>query len=419
MTEVAPQEWTLQRVLDAEAIDVLFQPVVELATGRIVGYEAVSRGPVGSAFESADALLAAARAAGVVTELDWTCRALAIRAIRAADADPRLTWFLNVEPAGLTAPCPPHLLPDLQWAQHRLKVVFEIVERELESHVAALIYGAELARESGWAIALDDVGARRASVALLPLLEPDIVKLDGPLIRSEPTAESAAITAAVRRYAEVHGACILAEGIETEEHEQVALTYGAVLGQGWRYGRPAPLVLPTADQVAEIPRGIEPTPTSSVSPFETVSAGHSTGVAPKRLILHISRHLEAECARLTESAIVLVCFEHLRHLTAEKIALYDRLAEQNTLTVVAAAGLPARVTDREQSRFTLIGVAPTSPMAGEWAVIILNTEHSAAFVGRDCGDSGADLERRFEFVYTYDRTRVVAAARAFLRQQLH
>jgi DICT domain-containing protein len=51
-------------------------------------------------------------------------------------------------------------------------------------------------------------------------------------------------------------------------------------------------------------------------------------------------------------------------------------------------------------------------------VIVLNTEHAAAFVAKDVGDLGPDEERRFDFVYTYDRSRVITAARAFLRQEL-
>ena len=416
MTEL--QLWTLRRVLDEQAIDVVFQPVVDLRTGQVAGYEALSRGPVGSELESAEALLDAARAADLVSELDWLCRILAIRKIRAADFDPRLTWFLNVEPGGLKESCPPKFLDDFDWARRNLRIVFEIVERALEAHVAGLIYAAELAREEGWGIALDDVGARRASVALLPLLEPDVIKLDGPLIRASPNPETAAITAAVRRYAETHGSCILAEGIETEEHERVALAYGARFGQGWRYGKPGPLPADGPGEVADIPRIARPAPTPGVTPFIALSEGRQVERGPKRLLLHISAHLEAESAKLTESAILLACFQDVSYLTEARLADYERLAEQNTFTVVAAANLPARITDREQSRFTLAGLTADSPMRSEWVVIVLNTEHAAAFVAKDIGDLASDGERRFDFVYTYDRSRVITAARVFLRQEL-
>src|SRR4029450_13527262 len=81
----------IQDVLDARAVTPVFQPLVEIATGKVLGYEALSRGPAGSPWESPAALFAAARAAGREHELDWICRAQAYRAGLAAGRDPRLT----------------------------------------------------------------------------------------------------------------------------------------------------------------------------------------------------------------------------------------------------------------------------------------------------------------------------------------
>ncbi len=61
----------LDRILGDRAVRAVYQPIVDLATGRPVAYEALARGPVGSALEAPDRLLAAARAAGRLVELDW------------------------------------------------------------------------------------------------------------------------------------------------------------------------------------------------------------------------------------------------------------------------------------------------------------------------------------------------------------
>src|SRR5205085_1452138 len=95
-------------------------------------------------------------------------------------------------------------------------------------------------RAAGWRIALDDVGADDMSLAFMPLLRPDIVKLDLSLVQQRPGPAVAGIMNAVNAYAERTGALVLAEGIENEQHLDIAKALGARLGQGYLFGRPAP-----------------------------------------------------------------------------------------------------------------------------------------------------------------------------------
>ena len=101
------------------------------------------------------------------------------------------------------------------------------------------------------------------SLAFLPLLAPDVVKLDLRLVQERPGPAIAEIMNAVNADAERTGAVVLAEGIETEEHLVMARALGATLGQGWLFGRPGPgaapgrsrgeLVLPGASGSARSP----------------------------------------------------------------------------------------------------------------------------------------------------------------------
>ena len=95
-------------------------------------------------------------------------------------------------------------------------------------------------RRAGWKVALDDVGADSASLALMPFLRPEVVKLDLRLVQQRPDADVAGIVAAVNAYAQRSGALVLAEGIEHDQHLQIARSLGATLGQGWLFGRPGP-----------------------------------------------------------------------------------------------------------------------------------------------------------------------------------
>ena len=69
-----------------------------------------------------------------------------------------------------------------------LRPVVEITERALAARPAELVHAVSELRERGIGMALDDVGADQRSLAFMPLLRPDVIKLDLQLIQSPPTA---------------------------------------------------------------------------------------------------------------------------------------------------------------------------------------------------------------------------------------
>jgi EAL domain-containing protein (putative c-di-GMP-specific phosphodiesterase class I) len=229
----------IPRLIAERAVFPVYQPIIDLATGTVVAVEALTRGPAGSLVESPDALFAAAARAGLLEPLDMICFE---RALEVAGDDPGLVpplVFANVEPAGLGTPPTSDLLDVVR--SERFRVVAELTERALPAHPAGVLSMATLASQDGNAIALDDVGANPLSLAFMPLVEPDAVKLDMHLLRdpyAHVTVETAAI---VSGYAERTGAVVIAEGVETDEDLTTARALGAQWGQGWLFGRPGPL----------------------------------------------------------------------------------------------------------------------------------------------------------------------------------
>ncbi|WP_375504730.1 EAL domain-containing protein [uncultured Jatrophihabitans sp.] len=389
----------------------VFQPIVHLASGSIAGFEALSRGPAGTQYESPLALIQAAEKAGRLGELDWLCRSRAMHAAAEAQLPETLSWLINVEPAGLAMDCPPHLLVMQERARLDLRVILEIVERDVQGNVLDLIRATDDARFGSWGVALDDVGVQEASLALLPFLRPDVVKLDMSLIQGAPHEATASITAAVRAYAEQRGAVILAEGVETHAHEQLAKVFGATYGQGYYYGRPGPLPVSVAVPAAPIPLRQYVAPLDGRTPFEVLSTTIEPQRAEKQNLIHISAHLENRAAHGTEASVLLAGFQDQAFFTEAKQARYRQLSASNALTVVLADGL----TRKDEPAYYIRALPPGTALGKEWVVIVLSPHFAGALVARDCGDTGSSAQRRFDFIYTHDRDAVINAARSFIQ----
>ena len=405
-----PAHVGIDHVINNRLVRTLFQPLVHLSSATVVGFEALSRGPEGTDLEAPTALLEAARGAGRLGELDWVCRANALQVALDSRLHPSLSWFINVEPAGLASPCPEDLEAVQAQARTALRVVLELSERDINGYVTHLLTAADQARQSTWGVSLDDVGTETMSLALLPLLHPDVVKLDMRLLARQSAKSTASITAAVRAYAERRGAVILAEGIETTEQAQLAVVFGATYGQGYLYGRPAPLPASVPVPREAIPlRQVSP-PTSALTPFELVSAECGTQRARKEHLLHISEHLEQQGQHAVMASVLLSCFQRATFFTSARRAQYTGHAAVNAYTVAVGQGFPAHLTPR----YRLAPLDAGNRLAQEWIVILLSPHYAAALVARDCGDTGPDRDRRFDFAYTHDRHLVILAAHSFL-----
>ena len=387
----------------------VYQPIVELQSGQVVGYEALARGPEGSDLESPAALFAAAREHDRVVELDWACRVAALRgALRSGLRAPGML-FVNAEPEALSVPSDPAAVEYVREASKRVPLCIEVTERALTLHPAELLATVERIRASGIAIALDDVGADRRSLALLPLLRPDIVKLDMALIHNHPSRESGEVMNGVCAYAEQTGATIIAEGIEHEGHLLAAQSLGATLAQGWHFGRPA--ALPEKLDLASPTRRLRVAPHSLArSPVELVHTQRSLTVGRKDVLLSVSRALEAQALELGDHAIVVSAFQDSHHFTPATLALYERLGSRVAFAAVLGAGMSSEPAPGVRGG----RLAPDDVLRGEWDIAVLGPHYAGALVARDLGDRGPDRDRRFEFVLTFERELVIDVAASLI-----
>jgi EAL domain-containing protein (putative c-di-GMP-specific phosphodiesterase class I) len=239
-----PYREAVRSILEGDRLRMVFQPIVEAWAGRVVGYEALCRGPQGDILETADVFLDAVHRSGLEQETQVALIELARR--RAREVFPRddLVLFLN---SFSDEHWPPVEELDGRlgsegwpWAQ----VVLEITEKapihNAESFLAILEWG----RAARVRFALDDVGAGYSGLSSYALLRPEYTKIDIGLVRGCDTdAVRRAIIAAVVSLAHRTSSVVVAEGVETDAELETVRWLGVDLAQGYLIAPPSEVPL--------------------------------------------------------------------------------------------------------------------------------------------------------------------------------
>ncbi|MGR9072937.1 MAG: EAL domain-containing protein [Gammaproteobacteria bacterium] len=229
----------LGALIDDGGLQCVFQPVVSLAAEKVVGYEALTRGPDGTPFQSADVLFTAARRGGLTRKIEMACLEMALKWL--PDIPSQFWISVNLGPDLLTSEEfrrhieHPDILPLLP------RVVFELTEHlPLESAVR-LRDALEGLKEKGLRLSLDDTGCGFFDLTTVRELRPEIVKLCITVIsrigRSDGVEREMYKT--IQSISRM-GGITLGEGVEREEQAQVLKRCGAALAQGNLYGIPLP-----------------------------------------------------------------------------------------------------------------------------------------------------------------------------------
>jgi EAL domain-containing protein (putative c-di-GMP-specific phosphodiesterase class I) len=394
-------------IVDSRLVGAAFQPITELTTGDIVGFEALARPPNPSTFPDVASLFEEAYRRGRVGELDWVCRAAVFRAVLDHHVPPELPIFVNVEPAALNAPCPADIIGPFAAATHQGRFVVEVTERAHADDPAELLAAVDRTRDVAIGVALDDVGARPASLALMPLIAPDVIKLDLSLVQNQPTPEIARIVSVIRSEAERTGAVIVAEGIESAHHVTVAESMGATLGQGWLFGMPGELPADLTTPRHALTPFSAPSHTAD-TPFDEARRRRTPRASNRRLLAAASEHLEHEFLASTGKAVLLASFQHQRNLTPTIRRRYERLAQHTVLTAALGQDMPSAPGPGIRG----VDLDPEDPLCREWTVVVLGHQLAGALIARQTTDASDE----FDAIITHDRDLVIAAARSLCRR---
>jgi diguanylate cyclase (GGDEF)-like protein len=229
----------IMRVLEGGALTTVFQPIVNLLDGSVLGYEALARPDGFAAMDSVEEVFEAARTSGHIRDLDWVCRQ---RAVEDAKQHPAgATLFLNISASSLINPNHgvDQLLDLLRAAKRAPKtVVLDITEHERIRDYETLSHILSGYRAEGIRFALDDVGEGHATLELLAASSSEYLKLGRSVTMTSSRVGSRAVMDATLTFARVSGAVVIAEGVENEFVADLMKAAGIHLGQGFGLGKP-------------------------------------------------------------------------------------------------------------------------------------------------------------------------------------
>ncbi|MDN2700600.1 GGDEF domain-containing protein [Janthinobacterium sp. SUN176] len=230
----------LHEIIAGRKLSALFQPIIHMHSGDIIGYEGLIRGPSDSPLHAPMNLFKVARAHDLTLEVEHLCRQVVLERFAELQLPGKL--FLNVSPECLLLRNARHG-ETLEYIEHiginPDRVIIELTENQPT-------YDYELMREAvlhyrnmGFQIAIDDLGEGFSSLRLWSELRPEYVKIDMHFIQginNDPVKLQ--FVRSIQEIAEKSGTLVIAEGIEAQTELLVLRDLGVAFGQGYHLGRP-------------------------------------------------------------------------------------------------------------------------------------------------------------------------------------
>ncbi len=316
----------LRRALENNEIVPYFQPLVELRTGLLSGFEALARWqhPQRGLIQPNE-FIPLAEKSGLHGLL--TGKLLSAVFAAAKDIPHHLTLSVNISLTQLTdLSLPKHICFAAEHANFPLqRLILEITESALVGNTEHAARIATELKEQGSRLALDDFGTGYSSLRHLQLLPFDELKIDASFVRSMThTRESRKIAAAIVGLGNSLNLTTVAEGVESQIIADMLLWLGCDIGQGWLYGRPVP-----PEQLSEALAerlNSSPAPISSRSVTESSLPLGFEALPTQRL---------AQLNAIYDGVPVGLCFldRNLRYVSVNK-----RLAEIHNLPVASHLG---------------------------------------------------------------------------------
>jgi len=240
-------------ILKSKKLNTLYQPVISLRDASILGYEALTRGPVGSLLYSPLKLFEYGEKYNKLWDLEYLCRKTIIKNSKIIDDKYKL--FLNVSP---------EIIHDDRFTQGFTKkylmenkicperIVFEITENTAIKNMSEFKNTIENYRMQNYEIAIDDAGAGYSGLNLISDINPNYIKLDMKLIRDiDKDFIKQSLIKSMVEYATLTNTNLIAEGIETKNELIKLIELGIKYGQGFYIQKPSSCLSEIKDYIKD------------------------------------------------------------------------------------------------------------------------------------------------------------------------
>ncbi len=228
----------LKNIIDQRAITTVFQPIISLKDGDVLGHEALSRITYESGVKNIERLFTLANQMNCLWELEQLCRTRAFEAAFRFMIPPySKKLFINVNPNVLHDESFQKGLTKEYLNQYNISssnIIFEITEKNIIKDLDGFIATVDHYKSQDYKIAIDDAGAGYSGLNLISDINPNFIKLDMKLTRDihNDNLKSALVKGMVE-LSKISNISIIAEGIETEEELQTLINLGVQYGQGF------------------------------------------------------------------------------------------------------------------------------------------------------------------------------------------
>lgn len=228
----------VRKIIEAGAIRTVFQPIISLKDGQLLGHEALSRMTTESSIKDIDALFTLASQHHCLWDLEQLCRTRALEAAFRFMIPPyNKKLFINVNPNVLYDQSFQSGFTKEYVDQYQISpsnIIFEITERNMIRDLDGFIAAVAHYRNQDYKIAIDDTGSGYSGLNLITDINPNYIKLDMKLIRHiHRDRIKIALVKGMVDLADETNMAIIAEGIETEEELEALINLRVHYGQGY------------------------------------------------------------------------------------------------------------------------------------------------------------------------------------------
>jgi len=255
------EELLLDSIIENKSIKTVFQPIISLRDGSILGHEALSRLTIDSQIKNTNDLFILAESSNRLWNLELVCRTIALETGYQSIALPSSKkMFLNVNPS---------VMQDHKFQEGFTKefikklnvpatnIIFEITERNVINDIEGFKNVIKHYRDQGFQIAIDDVGSGYAGLNLISEINPDYIKLDINLIRDiDKDNLKYALVKSMVELSRISNIMLIAEGIETINEIETLVKLGVQFGQGYFIQKPNSIIKNILNDMQNVILGI-------------------------------------------------------------------------------------------------------------------------------------------------------------------